>query len=61
MDQKMSRTRLNRRFGRHRYEIGAAVVLTITALGFLAAAALNYKSGDAWPNTVKFEAPRQSR
>ncbi|MEQ8824712.1 MAG: hypothetical protein RIC14_10095 [Filomicrobium sp.] len=42
---------------RHRYEIAAAVILTLSAIGFLAAAAFSYKSNQIWSSEETIQSP----
>ncbi|MCH9808104.1 MAG: hypothetical protein K0U74_10250 [Alphaproteobacteria bacterium] len=53
----MTRSRFNRRFGRHRIEIAAAIALTVFALTLLAITAVSQDSVDAAKNSLYFETP----
>ena len=54
----MPRTRTRTQLNRYRYELAAAILLTVSALGFLALAALNNEQ-ENWPVQVKIQSPGQ--
>ena len=57
MHTKRSPITLNR----YRYEIAAAIILTISALGFMAAAAFSYKSNSLWSSEETIQSPLSHR
>ena len=54
----MPRTRTRTQLNRYRYELAAAILLTVSALGFLALAALNNEQ-ENWPAQVQIQSPGQ--
>lgn len=55
----MQRTWNRSQWARYRYEVAAAILLTLSALGFLALAAFSYEP-DKWPTQVKIQSPGQT-
>ncbi len=56
----MQRTWNRSQLTRYRYELAAAILLTVFALGFLALAAFSYEP-EKWPTQVKIQSPGQTR
>ena len=54
----MPRSRTRTQLNRYRYELAAAILLTVSALGFLALAALNNEQ-ENWPAQLKIQSPGQ--
>jgi len=54
----MPRIRTRTQLNRYRYELAAAILLTVSALGFLTLAALNNEQ-ENWPEQVKIQSPGQ--
>lgn len=54
----MPRIRTRTQLNRYRYELAAAILLTVSALGFLTLAALNNEQ-ENWPVQVKIQSPGQ--
>ncbi len=55
----MQRTWTRSQLTRYRFELAAAILLTVSALGFLALAAFSYEQ-DKWPTQVKIHTPGQT-
>lgn len=56
----MQRTWTRSQLTRYRYELAAAILLTVSALGFLAIAAFSYEQ-DKWPTQVKIQSPGKTQ
>lgn len=48
-------------FNRYRYEIAAAVILTLAAIGLLAATGFNYKAHTIWSSDETIQSPLNRR
>ncbi len=44
-------------FNRYRYEIAAAVILTLSAIGFMAATGFNYNTKTIWSSDETIQSP----
>lgn len=48
-------------FNRYRYEIAAAIILTLSAIGFMAATGFKYNSKTIWSSDETIQSPLRNK